>query len=84
MKHISSVFFVSYRFGAGTFDIVRAAGRAFKSGAPSGVVSRQPKVQELETNEIPQQKFILVPSNAYIPTFRGTYAARSPYWLTRR
>ena len=73
-----------FRFGADTFAAIRAAGKASRSQAkaisPPAVSPREAKVQELATNEILPQ---VVSPNRYIPTFRGTFAARSPYWLTR-
>ena len=80
----TSLYYLLFRFGADIFAAARAAGKASRSqekAIPSPAVSaREAKVQELATNEILPP---IVSPNRYIPTFRGTFAARSPYWLSR-
>ena len=74
------------RFGSGQLDAARSAARKFidqESAKIAEPFSRQPKVQEIETNEIPQQNIVPVLPNAYIPSFTGTYGPRSPFWLRR-
>ena len=75
-----------FRFGSGQIEAARSAAQKFidqESAKISEPFSRQAKVQEIETNEIPQQKFVTLLPNAYIPSFTGTYGTRSPYWLRR-
>ena len=75
------------RFGSGQLDAARAAAKKFinqESAKIAEPFSRQPKVQEIETNEIPQQPILpTILPNAYIPSFTGTYGPRSPFWLRR-
>merc|ERR1711894_372220 len=74
------------RFGSGQIEAARSAAQKFidqESTKIAEPLSRQAKVQEIETNEIPQQKFVTLLPNAYIPSFTGTYGTRSPYWLRR-
>ena len=69
-----------FRFGAGFFAAARAAVDA--SSSQVDPFTRQPKFNDIDTNEIPEEIVAISPSR-YIPTFRGTYAARSPYWSAR-
>ena len=75
------------RFGSGQLSAARAAARKFidqESAKIAEPFSRQPKVQDIETNEIPQQRFFAIsPSTPYIPTFTGSLGPRSPFWLRR-
>ena len=74
------------RFGSGQLDAARSAARKFidqESAKIAEPFSRQPKVQEIETNEIFQQNIVPVLPNAYIPSFSGTYGPRSPFLVTK-
>jgi len=74
------------RFGSGHLDSDHSAARKFidqESAKIAESLSRQPKVQKIETNEILQQNIVPVLPNAYIPSFSGTYGPRSPFWLRR-
>ena len=75
-----------FRFGDGQINAARAAAKKFinqESAKIAEPFSRQPKFQEIETNEIPQTIVPTVLPNTYIPTFTGTYGPRSPFWLRR-
>merc|ERR1712165_3350 len=75
------------RFGSGQLDAARSAAQKFIDQESSKIAepfSRQAKVQEIETNEIPQQQVVTLLPNAHIPSFTGTlYRPRSPFWLRR-
>merc|ERR1711890_214845 len=72
----------SRRFGTGQIDAARAAAKKFIDQEAANIAepfSRQPKFQDIETNEIPQQVVVnFQPNTRYIPSFTGTYAPRSP------
>lgn len=74
------------RFGSGQLGAARAAAKKFidqEADSISAPFSRQAKVQDIETNEIPQQR-VLIPSNTpFIPSFTGSLGQRSPFWLRR-
>ena len=75
-----------FRFGDGQINAARAAAKKCinqESAKIAEPFSRQPKFQEIETNEIPQTIVPTVLPNTYIPTFTGTFGPRSPFWLRR-
>ena len=75
-----------FRFGSGQINAARAAAKKFidqESAKIAEPFSRQPKFQDIETNEIPQQVVVIPQNTRYIPSFTGTYAQRSPVWLRR-
>ena len=71
------------RFESGHLDSDRSAARKLidqESAKIAEPFSRQPKVQEIETNEIFQQNIVPVLPNAYFPSFTSTYGPRSPFY----
>merc|ERR1711894_596895 len=61
-----------------TRAVLSGTGGVFDSPAAQEYWNRRFGSGQIEANEIPQQKFVTLLPNAYIPSFTGTYGTRSP------